>query len=390
MRTLPSLDTLLGGLTIEAFLENYWQKKPLLIRGAISGYTSPITSDDLLRIACEDDAEARLILEKDGDYPWQLLYGPFEENFDDMPESHWTLLVQEVNRYVPEIAGLLDYFRFLPSWRIDDIMVSFATKEGGVGAHIDNYDVFLLQAMGQRRWQIMTDPIEDESIVPDLDVRMLQHFEPDEDWVLAPGDMLYLPPRIAHKGVALDDCMTFSVGFRAPSHAEILSSFLGYVAEQMDPNLRYGDPDLSLTNHPARIEAQTISRVRTVIQNALSEDAPIDDWFGRFVTEPRRDHYAYPLEEPLDASAVAEILNDGGRLARNAGTTFAYVQKNNETATLFAGGFAFPFAPPFIDAVPILCESNQLSVQTLGPYLQNLSFLEILTDMINEGVFELA
>ena len=389
MRTLPTPDTLLGGLTVEAFLENYWQKKPLLIRGAIPGYTSPISSDDLKRISCDPEADARLILEKDGDYPWQLLYGPFEEDFGAMPESHWTLLVQEVNHYVPELAALLDHFGFIPSWRIDDIMVSYATQEGGVGAHIDNYDVFLLQAMGHRRWQIMTEPLEEETLIPDLEVRILQHFSPDEEWVLAPGDMLYLPPRVPHKGVALDDCMTFSVGFRAPSHTDIVTGFLGYAAEVLDPNLRYADPDLTLVRHPAEIDATTLAKVRNILRETLSNDKMIDDWFGRYITEPKRDRYAYPLDEPRPVSSVKSHLAGGGRLERFAGATFAYIHEEPDDAHLFAGGFTFLFPAPIAGAASLVCESTELSNTTLSPYLHSEVFFAILTDMVNEGLLTL-
>ena len=390
MRTRPEPDTLLGGLSIEAFLEDYWQKKPLLIRGALPGYASSISPADLMAIACDPEADARLILEKDGDYPWQLLYGPFEEDFSGLPDSHWTLLVQEVNHYVPAIARLLDHFRFLPSWRIDDIMVSYAATNGGVGAHVDNYDVFLLQAMGQRRWQIMNTPVEEEVLVPDLDVRILKDFSPDDEWVLAPGDMLYLPPRIAHNGVALDPCMTFSIGCRAPGYAEMLAGFLGFAAERIDPLLRYSDPDLKPAEHPSRIGDEALARVRAILRQALADDRMIDEWFGRFVTEPRRDHYAYPLEEPVDPRAVAEHLARGGRLERFAGATFAHIVEASGDAWLFAGGLSFPFPAPLAGAVPVLCEAAELSRRTLAPYLQHPAFFEHLAELINEGYLEQA
>ncbi len=389
MRTLPSPDTLLGGLSIEAFLEEYWQKKPLLIRGAFPGYESPVSIQEFMQIACRDDAEARLVLEKDGDYPWQLLYGPFEEDFTDLPESHWTMLVQEMNRFVPDIAKLLESFRFIPSWRIDDIMISYATEHGGVGAHIDNYDVFLLQGMGHRRWQIMNTPVEEELLVPDLDIRMLQNFRPDEDWVLAPGDMLYLPPRIAHKGIALNDCMTFSVGFRAPSHAEILSGFLGYVADQHDPSLRYGDPDLSIPSHPNEIDHKTLRKVRHVIQHALGAEKMIDEWFGQYITEPKRDVYAYPLEEPLSAEETRQFFNEGGSLQKFAGASFAFIREESGDVQLFVNGTAFLFPSPIADSVPVICEASLLTGKDLATFMESDTFVALLTDLINEGFLEM-
>lgn len=390
MRTLPSPDTLLGGLSIEAFLEAYWQKKPLLVRGAIPGYTSPITHQDLMQIACTEDADARMILEKDGDYPWQLLYGPFEEDFHDMPESHWTLLVQEVNRYVPEIADLLDSFRFIPSWRVDDIMVSFAKENGGVGAHVDNYDVFLLQTLGHRRWQIMQEPIQEEILVPDMDIRMLQNFRPDEDWVLAPGDMLYLPPRVAHKGIALNDCMTFSVGFRAPSHSDIVMGFLGYVADHYDPLLRYSDPDLKLPAHPSEIDKDALDKVRTVIKDALQQEKLVEEWFGQFVTEPKRDVFAFPLDEPLSTAEVRQFLLENGALQRFKGASFAFIMEESGDALLFISGMSFLFPAPIAGSVPMLCEAPALSASYMAPFMESDTFIELLTDMINEGFLEMA
>ncbi len=389
VRTLPIPDTLLGGLSIEAFLEEYWQKKPLLIRGALSEFTSPIGKENLMQIACDEDAVARIILEKDGDYPWQLLYGPFEEDFHDMPATHWTLLVQEVNRYVPEIAQLLDHFRFVPSWRVDDVMVSYAPEHGGVGAHVDNYDVFLFQAMGHRRWQIMNDPIQEEILVPDLDVSMLQNFRPEEDWVLAPGDMLYLPPRVAHKGVALNECMTFSVGFRAPSHSEILSGYLGYVAEHIDPLLRYSDPDLKIPDHPSQIDSQALKRVRKVIQTALQDERMIDEWFGQYVSEPKRDVYAYPLDEPLAAADIRQHLGEGGQLQRFTGATFAFIAEESGDAQLYVSGMSFLFPAPIAESVPLLCEAPTLSKETMATFLESDTFIDLLVELVNEGFLEM-
>ncbi len=389
MRTLPSPDTLLGGLSIEAFLEEYWQKKPLLIRGAFPGYESPVSIEKFMQIACNDDAEARLVLEKDGDYPWQLLYGPFEEDFTDLPESHWTMLVQEMNRFVPEVANLLDSFRFIPSWRIDDIMISYATEHGGVGAHIDNYDVFLLQGMGHRRWQIMNTPVMNEQLIPDLDIRMLQNFRPDEDWVLAPGDMLYLPPRIAHKGIALNDCMTFSVGFRAPSHAEILSGFLGFVADQYDPMLRYGDPDLTIPKHPHEIDPQALGRVREVILHALKSEKLIDEWFGQFITEPKREVYTYPLEEPLSIEETRQFFKEDGSLKKFAGASFAFIREESGDVQLFVNGMTFLFPSPIADSVPVICEASPLRGNDVADFMESDTFVELLTDLINEGFLEM-
>ena len=390
MRTLPKPDTLLGGLSIEAFLEHYWQKKPLLIRSAIPGFSSPVSPEQLMQLSHEDDVEARLVLEKGGDYPWQLLYGPFEEDFHDMPESHWSILVQEVNRYVPEVNELLESFKFIPSWRIDDVMVSYAPKDGGVGAHIDNYDVFLLQGMGHRRWQIMNTPVVDEVILPDLDVSILQKFRPDEDWILSPGDMLYLPPRIAHKGIAQDDCMTYSIGFRAPSHSEILASFLGYASEQLDPDERYNDPDLVFQPRPGEIQPSVLQKIRSIIRETIKDDTLIDSWFGSFITESQRGYPQMPPDLPLKTDKILAQLKEGRSMTRVPGISYAFIEEPSGDAHLFANGYDFLFPAPIAKAAPILCDGPYINKLNLSSFMDSQTFLNTLTEMINEGllVFE--
>ena len=384
---IPS--TLLGGLSPERFLEEYWQKKPLLVRGALPGFTSPLAPEELAGLACEEDVEARLILEKGGDYPWQLRHGPFDEDdFEALPETHWTLLVQEVDRLVPEVAALLDAFRFIPSWRIDDVMISYAPAHGGVGAHIDNYDVFLLQALGHRRWQIGTTPVADETLVPDIDVRILQDFVPDEEWVLGPGDLLYLPPRLAHYGVALDDCMTYSIGFRAPAYEDLISGFLTHVLEQLDPLDRYADPDLRLQPDPGEIRPDALERVRRVFRTFVTDEA-VDRWFGAYVTEPRRGYAALPLDSPYSPDELVEAVRRGAGLVRNAGTRFAYLRHEGSDVSLFVNGETYVLDPPFADAAPLLCGTGPLGAATHAPHLDDPDFAVLLTDLLNEGFLEL-
>lgn len=381
--------TLLGGLSVEEFLRTYWQKQPLLIRGALPGFESPLSPEELAGLACEDDVEARLILERGGAYPWQLRHGPFdEEDFAALPETHWTLLVQEVDRLVPEVARLLDNFRFIPSWRIDDVMISYAPEGGGVGAHIDNYDVFLLQAGGHRRWQIGREPVVEEHLVPDLDVRVLQDFKADEEWVLGPGDLLYLPPRIAHYGVAVDDCMTYSIGFRAPSYEEIISGFMTHVLEQIDPLDRYSDPDLQLQENPGEISRAAREKVRAVLHTFVRNEE-IDRWFGVHVTEPKRDYYALPLDTPYTPDELVEAVGQGAALQRHPGTRFAYIPHENGEVSLFVGGETYLLDPPFAFLAPLLCGTAPLDPETVAPHVGDRDVAVLLTDLVNEGFLEL-
>ena len=222
--------THLGDISIEQFLAEYWQKKPVLIRNAFPGFESPVDPDEIAGLALEEDIESRIIVEDGEEHKWQLLNGPFEESiFSELPKEKWTLLVQGVDQWVPEIADIISLFNFIPSWRRDDLMVSFAPKGGSVGPHYDNYDVFLIQATGQRKWQVGPKYNHESSTVEDTPLRILSDMKVEEEWTVNPGDVLYIPPLYGHNGVAENDCMTFSVGFRAPSEADILRSYTDYV-----------------------------------------------------------------------------------------------------------------------------------------------------------------
>ena len=232
------------GMSPEQFLRDYWQKRPVLIRNAFPNFESPIQPEDLAGLSCEEGALGRLATHDPATDRWTLRTGPFDEaEFPGMPDHDWTLLVQDVDKWDADVRGLLDHFRFLPAWRMDDVMVSFAARGGNVGAHIDNYDVFLVQGVGQRRWMIDSKPNPDSRYRDDVPLRLLQHFDPDCDWVVNPGDMLYLPPGVPHHGVAVNACLTISVGFRAPSASELLEDYIDVLTFDVDESVRYDDPD---------------------------------------------------------------------------------------------------------------------------------------------------
>ena len=373
---------LLGGLTAADFLRQYWQKRPLLVRNALPDFHTPIEPDELAGLACEEEVESRLVLERGGATPWALEHGPFDEaRFSTLPETHWTLLVQECNKYLPELASLLDQFNFIPNWRIDDVMVSFAPLHGSVGPHLDQYDVFLVQGLGTRRWQISSEPVAADNVIPGLDLRIMREFTASEEWVLAPGDMLYLPPGMAHYGVALEDCMTFSVGFRAPSHAELVGGFFDAVIAGMDTEQRYSDPDLTLQTHPGEIAAGARERVRAIIRAAVSDDAAIDDWFGRYITEAKAGA-AVPLDEPLAPAEFQRQFAECDRLLRSEYARFAFSQGPGGT-TLYVDGRAFPLDPANTLLAPLLCDRREYAYQDLAQALESESALKLITEMYN-------
>lgn len=327
------------GMPVEDFLRDYWQKKPLLIRNAFPGFVSPISPEDLAGLACEDGVLARIVAHEREHDRWLLRHGPFPEDmFPTLPQQDWTLLVQDVDKWDADIAALLPAFSFLPRWRIDDVMVSFAAPGGSVGAHVDQYDVFLLQAHGHRRWQIDDKPNPPVHFRLDVELKLLQRFDPTHDWVLGPGDMLYLPPGVPHHGVAEDACLTFSIGMRAPAAAELLGDFVDTLAAEADESLRYRDPDLAPAKDPNEIDTAAMQRVLEAL-NALRMNDPdrLGDWFGRFITLYRSAGEAVPSGETRSRIEIEWDLQQGAALQRHPWTRMAW-RKAARGATLFAAG----------------------------------------------------
>ncbi|WP_277810154.1 cupin domain-containing protein [Chromohalobacter canadensis] len=376
--------SILGGLTAETFLRDYWQKKPLLIRGAFPDFESPLAPEELAGLACEDGIEARLVEAHGPDKPWQVSHGPFDDaTFARLPDREWSLLVQAVDHYVPEVAALLETFDFLPRWRLDDVMVSYAPPEGSVGPHVDSYDVFLLQGSGQRRWQLGGEQPDDAPIVSGVDLRMLERFEvtPGEDWVLGPGDMLYLPPRIAHHGVSQSaDCMTYSIGFRAPSTDEIITSFADYLGEMQSETSRYTDADLRPIEHAGRVDDDAIARLRTLMLSVIDDPAQMTQWFGRVMTQPKYADQLAPLETPTDSDAITEGLSQGHYLERALGSRFAFHEENGR-ATLFTDGDGHD-CPPGL--ARLLADTTPLHAATLASHLDDQA-LTLLAKLVSQG-----
>lgn len=382
------MDTPLGGLSADEFLQDYWQKQPLLIRNAIPNFQSPLSPDELAGLACEDDVESRIVVEKGGGQPWQCRYGPFEEHeFATLPPSHWTLLVQECNKHHLDIALLLDKFNFIPNWRVDDVMVSYAAVNGSVGPHVDQYDVFLLQGLGRRRWQIHTQPVDENDFIPDLDLRILKHFVADEEWVLNPGDMLYLPPGVAHHGIALEDCITLSVGFRAPSYAQLISSFIEYQLSHLDSDVfapRYTDPELQVQQNPGEITAGILAKVHNLIKNELNQTETIERWFGTFATEPSHA----PLDPLLPEITIGDFIDKfrrNGTLYRSEYSRFSFIKLNEEDVFLYIDGEETKLPEPLQDLAPMICDRRRYSYADLEEQLKDPATVDFFTQLTNAG-----
>ena len=295
----------------DTFLAEYWQRKPLLVRDAIDPAEAPLTGDELAGLALEGEVESRLVT---GAGPWILRHGPFsEDDFLELPERDWTLLVQAVDLWVPEAAALKQRFDFLPPWRLDDVMVSYAAPGGSVGPHYDHYDVFLVQVSGRRRWQVSEYLHGEPPLVEGADLSILRDFEPVDSWLLEPGDMLYLPPRIGHWGVAEDACMTCSVGFRAPTAAEMLADLAVELTMRSD-EAYLRDPPLTADMAGEEIAPAFIDQARALLRQVLDDDALLADWLARYMTAPKYADLQMETGEMRRARANGVLYENGERL----------------------------------------------------------------------------
>lgn len=342
------------GMSPAAFLRDYWQKRPLLIRNAFADFQTPVMPDDLAGLACENGVLARLIRHDRATDGWSVRSGPFQESdFPGLPDHDWTLLVQDVDKWDPDVRAMIGHFDFLPRWRMDDVMISFAATGGSVGAHVDQYDVFLLQAHGHRRWQIdASEAVRGKrpplDFRPDVELKLLQRFKVTHDWVLAPGDMLYLPPNVPHNGVAEDPCLTFSFGMRAPSSAELISDYLDALIVDADENIRYQDPDLKLPADPNEIDTLAMNRVVTAL-NAIRMNDPdrLGDWFGRFITTYRAAGEVMPSGPAPSPDEITTALAEGMLLERHPWARLAW-RRATRGARLYCSGL--DIAMPVKDA----------------------------------------
>lgn len=373
----------LGSLTPDEFLRDYWQKKPFVIRQGFPGFIDPLEPEELAGLACEEDVESRIVLEQGGKEPWEVRHGPFKEkHFTKLPASHWTVLVQRVDHHVPGVARLLDHYRFIPNWRLDDIMVSYASPQGGVGPHVDNYDVFLIQGKGRRHWRVGEAVGEEAEIFPNENIRHVKPFQAIIDTVLEPGDILYIPPRFPHDGIALEPCMTYSVGFRAPSQRDLVKAFVASLESEFSETRRYADPDLKQQANPGEITQAALSRAHAMVLDALKDEAAFTDFFGRFLTWPKGG--LWEPEEELSDEALAEELAGDGRLVREPATRIAYVTMAN-SVQLFVSSEALELSKEALKCVERLAESSEIPLAEVRKFCENLETRTLITTLIRKG-----
>jgi 50S ribosomal protein L16 3-hydroxylase len=382
-------------MTPKEFLRAHWQKKPLVIRRALPNFTDPIAPDELAGLACEEGVESRIVKGELAEKakrgastkrgaPWEVVWGPHPEaRFRSLPDHGWTLLVQEVNRWVPEAALLLDHFSFLPSVRVDDVMVSFAAKGGSVGPHLDSYDVFLLQGEGKRRWRFDTKRTKNVRFVEGLDLRILESFVLDADVVLERGDILYLPPGFAHYGVSeTRTCLTYSIGFRSPRKSEAWSSF---AASRDDAGELLTDPPLAPLANPGAIPKSLLERVRAMVRSMDMSNDAIDRWFASYATRLKPGHTIEPPKKAPTEKTIFARLAKGDVLKRSEEGRWAYLEKRS-ALLLYVGGEEIEVKTK--DAIALakrLCALRRHSLSDLKNETRSRASRRLLVDLIERG-----
>ncbi len=365
----------------ESFLHDYWQKAPLFMPGALPGLAGLPTPEELAGLACDADVESRIVT-GDTEAGWTVRHGPFEDqDFLDLPETGWTLLVQDADKHLPHLQDLLRYFDFIPRWRLDDLMISFAAPGGSVGPHVDAYDVFLVQVTGSRTWELIRHP-RDLSFRDDSDLRVLRRFRPDDRHHLERGDVLYLPPGVAHFGHSAEPAMTCSVGFRAPSAAELLAAASELCGET--ERLMYEDPDLAPAEADGgRISPAAVDRLRRLLTSVLSRtEASLEELLGRLATAGKPWLLPEALDETPQTDAILQRLKAGDSLKRYPGSRFAW-SASGRSCRLFVDGSVWELPPSASAACRAIANGIQLDKRLLDDSDTDLP--AVLRDLLVSG-----
>lgn len=377
MTNLDTPLTLLGGMTARTFLSEYWQKKPLLIRQGLADFEVPLEADELAGMAMEEEVESRIVIEN-GKTPWELRQGPFdEETFASLPEKEWTLLVQAVDHWVPEVQALKEQFQFLPSWRLDDVMISYATEGGSVGPHYDQYDVFLVQVTGKRRWQVLAPDQYQDSEIKNIQLHILDNFPVDSsmDWQLEAGDILYLPPNYAHNGRALDDeCMTYSIGFRAPSMQDALTGIRDKLCESINVKDRFAAPESGSRQHSSHISSEDIRYLQNELTRLISQPDVLAHWLGETMSETKYPEFLAPLNQKELEQAYIHALA-GRTFIRPGDARICYYEadpsENTDNITVFCNGESLQVNIALSEFVHAVCDQTEFDFSGLDLELDN-------------------
>jgi 50S ribosomal protein L16 3-hydroxylase len=374
----------INSLSEQDFLNEYWQKKPLLIKQGFRDFQDPLDANELAGLAMEESIESRIITNHDND--WQAHHGPFE-NFELLTEQHSTLLVQAVDHWHPDAAQLLEPFRFIPNWRIDDLMISFSTPGGGVGPHLDQYDVFIIQGEGKRHWRVGMPDSSLKQFAQNKSLLQVEQFPAVIDCVLEPGDILYIPPGCPHEGYAVENAINYSVGFRAPNQQDLLSSFADYVIDKEAGNTRYADPLLEIRESKGLLNNVEANSVKQLLASLLRDDTLFKSWLGQTTSEPKHEMDLMPPEELYTQEHVTQLIDDSDEVFERLGGTRAIYQLTDNEIIFSVNGQNFLLPKTDLAVVKLLTDDVSVTAEQIKSSKNSLKFIQSFTTLLNEGIW---
>jgi len=356
------------------FLQRYWQKRPVVLKRGFKNFVDPLSPDELAGLAMESEVDSRLVSHEDG--RWQVSHGPFE-SYDHLGENNWSILVQAVDHWHESSARLMHPFRHIPDWRMDDLMISYSVPGGGVGPHFDQYDVFIIQGTGRRRWRV-GEKVPMKQHCPHPDLLQVQPFDAIIDEELEPGDIIYIPPGFPHEGYSLENSLNYSVGFRAPNAREMISGYADYVLSRELGSKRYGDPELVEREHPALVLPEEIDSLQNMILELVGNPEHFNSWFGEFISQSRHELDLAPPEPPYQAGEIYELLESGETLQRLSGLRVVRIGD-----VCYVNGEAM--VTEQMAAADAITRHFTVTREMLGAALEDPSFLALLSALINNG-----
>ncbi|MDQ2045751.1 cupin domain-containing protein [Pseudoalteromonas sp. 20-92] len=374
----------INNLSEQEFLSHYWQKKPLLIKQGFTDFQDPLDANELAGLAMEESIESRIITNHKND--WQTHQGPFED-FEQLTDDHSTLLVQAVDHWHSDAAQLLEPFRFIPNWRIDDLMISYSTPNGGVGPHLDQYDVFIIQGEGKRHWRVgLPDPTL-KQFAQNKKLLQVEAFEAVIDCILEPGDILYIPPGCPHEGYAVENALNYSVGFRAPNQQDLLSSFADHIIDTESGQKRYTDGNLTLRESKGELNNIEVTKVKKLMQGLLENDTLFKQWLGTTLSQPKHEMDLAPVEEPFSAEQITNALTNNTIVFERLGGTRAIYQLLEENILLSVNGENYTVLLTDLAAVKLLTDDIEFEASQLKFLKPSLVFIQTFTTLVNEGIW---
>lgn len=372
-------------LDLDAFMRDYWQKKPTVLRGAFPHFADPISADELAGLATEENVESRLVTLQDNG-KWKAQFGPFED-YSALGEKNWALLVQGTDHWIRDVAELIEPFRGLPNWRIDDVMICYSVPGGGVGPHIDQYDVFIIQGQGSRRWRVGADtPAEQFVTTPGL--LHVHPFEPIIDVELQTGDILYIPPGFPHDGYTVNEAMSYSIGYRAPNQQDLFSSFADYLLQEDAGQVRFTDKQRQLTAHPGEVTTQDVTDIRALMTELMADETLFTSWLGTNLSQAKHELNIIEQEWDMIPDELTAALAAEDVMYRLGGLRCLYFAAQPDVCFINGERWIIPEGGHAL--AQLLCDKTALTAAELAPYLDNQTLVEWICHWFNQGYWYLA